>query len=132
MLRSRLNFICRMVPSLFPPLSVAFLKLCFRDRDNVFCCLLESFELLFSRFALFRFHESNIIRQITLVKSADYAVCHVPVGLGFSPSFSDCPISFEYRIPLPTTPRKALMNRPASFSLRSLNRNACSSRYRNR
>src|SRR2546427_6286613 len=58
------------------------------------------------------------------------AVCHVPAGWGPSPP--SAAMSFAYFNVLPTYPRKALVNRPASLSLRSLNRNACSSRYRNK
>lgn len=54
-----------------------------------------------------------------------------PAVCGSNPSAS-CPMRLLYVRRLPKMPSSVLRNRPWSLSLRSLNRNACSSRYRNK
>jgi hypothetical protein len=60
-----------------------------------------------------------------------YAACHVPVVCGGRPS-PPWPISLEYINRFPAKLAMVFRNRPLSSSLRSLNRNACSSKYRKR
>src|SRR6266436_3416159 len=62
------------------------------------------------------------------VVSHCYAVCHVPVVCGGRPS-PPWPMSLEYINRFPAKLAIVFKNRPLSSSLRSLNRNACSSRY---
>ena len=77
-----------------------------------------------------RFSSRSLFVTVYLFRAV-HVVCHVPVVCGGRPS-PPSPMSLEYINRFPAKLAIVFRNRPLSLSLRSLNRNACSSKYRNK